>query len=49
MRQALADLELDRLLVITPGNRGYRLYGRTQVLPLAEALDGGPLGEHLSR
>jgi hypothetical protein len=49
MRQALADLELDRLLVITPGNRGYRLNGRTQVLPLAEALDGGPLGEHLSR
>jgi len=42
MRQALADLELDRLLVITPGERSYRLNERTQVLTLAEAL--GPLG-----
>jgi predicted AAA+ superfamily ATPase len=38
MRQALADLELDRLLVITPSERGYRLNGRTEVLPLGEAL-----------
>jgi uncharacterized protein len=38
MRQALADLELDRLLVVTPGERGYPLNDRTQVLPLAEAL-----------
>jgi predicted AAA+ superfamily ATPase len=42
MRQALADLELDRLLVITPGERSYRLNERTQVLTLAEAL--GPAG-----
>jgi hypothetical protein len=42
MRQALADLELDRLLVITPGERSYRLNERTQVLTLAEAL--GPVG-----
>ena len=38
MRQALADLDLDRLLVITPGERSYRLNERTQVLSLAEAL-----------
>ena len=42
MRQALTDLELDRLLVITPGERSYRLNERTQVLTLAEAL--GPVG-----
>lgn len=41
MRQALADLELDRLLVITPGPRSYRLDGRTQVMSLAEALGEG--------
>jgi predicted AAA+ superfamily ATPase len=39
MRQALADLDLDRLLVITPGERSYRLNERTQVLSLAEALE----------
>ena len=38
MRQALTDLELDRLLVITPSERGYRLNERTEVLPLGEAL-----------
>jgi predicted AAA+ superfamily ATPase len=38
MRQALTDLELDRLLVITPSERGYRLNDRTEVLPLGEAL-----------
>jgi predicted AAA+ superfamily ATPase len=42
MRQALDDLELDRLLVITPGERCYRLNGRTQVMSLAEALGQGP-------
>ena len=43
MRQALADLDLDRLLVITPGERSYRLNERTQVLTLAEALgSAGP-------
>jgi predicted AAA+ superfamily ATPase len=38
MRQALADLELDRLLVITPSERSYRLNDRTEVLPLGKAL-----------
>jgi predicted AAA+ superfamily ATPase len=38
MRQALADLELDRLLVITPSERGYSLNACTTVMPLAEAL-----------
>ena len=43
MRHALVDLELDRLLVITPGERSYRLNERTQVLTLAEALgSAGP-------
>ena len=42
MRQALADLELDRLLVITPSERGYVLSERTRVMPLAEALAEGP-------
>lgn len=40
MRQALQDLELDQLLVVTPGERGYRLNERARVLPLAEALAG---------
>jgi predicted AAA+ superfamily ATPase len=38
MRQALADLELDELLVITPGERSYRLHERARVVTLAEAL-----------
>ncbi len=38
MRQALTDLELDRLLVITPSDRGYRLNERAEVLPLGKAL-----------
>ena len=40
MRQALNDLELDQLLVISPGERGYRLHERARVLSLAEALAG---------
>ena len=47
MRQALADLDLDRLLVITPGERSYRLNERTLVLTLAEAL--APAGPRPSR
>ena len=38
MRQALVDLELDELLVITPGERSYRLHERARVVTLAEAL-----------
>ncbi len=41
MRQALTDLELDRLLVITPSDRSYRLNERAEVLPLGKALGGG--------
>jgi predicted AAA+ superfamily ATPase len=42
MRQALLDLELDDLLVITPGKRGYRLQERARVVTLAEALQQPP-------
>lgn len=42
MRHALADLELDELLVITPGERVYRLNERARVLPLGEALAERP-------
>lgn len=38
MRHALADLKLDLLWVIYPGNRSYPLHEKVQVLPLAEAL-----------
>jgi hypothetical protein len=37
----LADLEPDRLLVLTPSDRGYRLYERCEVMPLAQALRQG--------
>ena len=39
MRQALADLALDELLVITPGERGYRLHERARVITLVAALE----------
>lgn len=38
MRHALADLKLDLLWVIYPGNRAYALHDKVQVLPLREAL-----------
>lgn len=38
MRQAVKDLELDELLVITPAERSYRLHERARVVTLAEAL-----------
>jgi predicted AAA+ superfamily ATPase len=40
MRQALNDLELDELLVVTPGVRGYQLNDQVRVVPLTEALAG---------
>jgi predicted AAA+ superfamily ATPase len=40
MRQELQDLDLDLLLVVTPGDRGYPLNERTRVVSLAEALAG---------
>lgn len=36
MRTALTDLKLDRLLVVYPGERRYRLAEQVEVLPLAE-------------
>ena len=39
MRQALNDLELDELLVVTPGVRGYQLNDQVRVVPLTEALN----------
>ena len=36
MRIALADLKLDELLVVYPGERRYRLAPRVEVVPLAE-------------
>jgi predicted AAA+ superfamily ATPase len=41
MRNALEDLELERLSVIYPGNRRYRLAEQVEVIPLAELEDGG--------
>ncbi|MBK7685981.1 MAG: ATP-binding protein [Rhodocyclaceae bacterium] len=38
MRHALADLKLDLLWVIYPGNIAYSLHERVQVLPLAQAI-----------
>ena len=35
MRIALADLELDALYVVYPGDRRYRLGERVEVVPLA--------------
>jgi len=39
MRQALNDLELDELLVVTPGVRGYQLNDQVRVVPLTKALN----------
>lgn len=41
MRIAMADLELDRLLVIYPGRRRYPLAEQMEALPLAELVFGG--------
>jgi len=35
MKIALADLKLDRLLVIYPGNKPYRLAPKVEVIPAA--------------
>lgn len=44
MRIALEDLKLDRLLVVYPGERRYRLGDRVEVVPLVDlvAADGDP-------
>nr|MBA3456044.1 hypothetical protein [Deltaproteobacteria bacterium] len=38
MRVALADLDLDALYVVYPGDRRYRLAERVEVVPLAAAI-----------
>jgi uncharacterized protein len=39
MRIALADLKLDELRVVYPGEKRYRLTGRVEVVPLAELVN----------
>ena len=39
MQVALADLKLDRLNVIYPGTRRYRLHEKVEVLPLRDVTD----------
>lgn len=39
MQVAMADLKLDRLNVIYPGARRYRLGEKVEVLPLRDAID----------
>lgn len=41
MRTALADLKLDRLIVVYPGHSGYTLAERVEVVPLVELVAGG--------
>ena len=41
MRIALEDLELDRLIVVYPGDKEYRLARNVNVLPLAAVCEGG--------
>lgn len=45
MQVALADLKLDRLNVIYPGNRRYRLNEKTEALPLREVLNAERITE----
>jgi uncharacterized protein len=40
MRIALEDLKLDRLVVVYPGERRYRLADRVDVLPLTDLVAG---------
>ena len=46
MRTALTDLKLDRLLVVYPGERRYRLAEQVEVLPLAELFAEPTLSGH---
>jgi predicted AAA+ superfamily ATPase len=43
MRNALADLGLERIVVIYPGNRRYSLSDQVEAVPLAELGGGSPL------
>jgi len=42
IRTALQDLELNRLIVVYPGDRGYTLSDQVQVLPLGEFIQADP-------
>ena len=42
MRIALADLKLDQLIVVYPGERRYALAGQVEVVPLAELVKAKP-------
>jgi len=41
MRIALKDLKLDRLLVVYPGDRRYKLADRVEVIPLSVLATAG--------
>jgi len=41
MRIALEDLELDRLIIMYPGNRRYTLTGKVESIPDAELAENG--------
>lgn len=44
MRIALADLKLDRLFVVYPGETRYALDKKTEAVPLAALAGPSPLG-----
>jgi hypothetical protein len=47
MRIALEDLKLDRLVVVYPGDRRYKLADRVEVIPLVELVGAGGEGAKL--
>jgi predicted AAA+ superfamily ATPase len=49
MRIALADLKLDRLVVVYPGDRRYALADQVDVIPLAELADSAGFFKRRSR
>jgi hypothetical protein len=49
MRIALTDLKLDRIIVVYPGDRRYRLTDRIEVFPLAELIESRPTLSSLLR
>ena len=49
MRIAVADLKLDRLVVVYPGERSYGLGDRVEVMPLAALVGPGGMGDTVFR
>jgi uncharacterized protein len=49
MRNALNDLKLDRLVVVYPGDRRYRLAERVEVVPLVGVVGAGGDAESIFR